>query len=154
MQNIYIPHNNTVFNQFFKGITQYVVTKTSGEKPEWTHIPQMHLSYITNVYIKWNDVYDLSLSPPHSLEITKEIDYARTTTERALITFINRFLLEQPVTDFDRDNMGIMKCKSRTPRIEANEVVEMELKLRNIRDMLVDFWNSDSTPKENRVSPS
>jgi len=154
MQNIYIPHNNTVFNQFFKDVTQYVVTKTSGAEPEWTHIPQMHRSYITRVYIEWNDVYSLSLSPPHSLEATKEIDYIRARTERALITFINRFLLEQPVTEFDRDNMGIIKCKTRAPRIEANEVVEMELKLRNIREMLVDFWNSDSAPKQNRVSTS
>jgi hypothetical protein len=62
--------------------------------------------------------------------------------------FINRFLRYEPVTDLDRDYMKIRNPDLiRTPHIDVKEVVEFELKLRNIREILVNFWVKGETHK-------
>jgi hypothetical protein len=81
-------------------------------------------------------------------QLTAEKNRVRTTTERALRHFVNRFLRFEPVTDLDRDKMRIPNHDLiRTPHIEVTEVVEFELKLRNIREVFVNFWIKGQTHK-------
>jgi hypothetical protein len=68
-----------------------------------------------------------------------------TAKIRALVTF----RLKNPqVTDAMRVQLGLSpRDIIRTPHIEVTEVVEFELKLRNIRELLVSFWVKGETLK-------
>jgi len=147
MQNIFIPQNDEAFNQFFRSINQYIAGKTAGAVPEWKHIPQKDRTHLTQMYIEWYSVYILTIDPHHS-QLLKETNRARLIAERALVDFANRYLCSEPVTDLDRSNMGIPNCsKAVMPQVDANEMVEMELKLRNVHGMLLDLWKNGMTNK-------
>jgi hypothetical protein len=64
---------------------------------------------------------------PHIPQLTAEKNRVRTRTERALRAFINRFLRWPPVTDLERDKMGIRNWDTiRTPQPVPATVPEIE----------------------------
>jgi len=141
----FIPRPDGLFDQFFKNILQYVASKTPSSNPAWTHIPVADRQAINNSYAEWYSAYALTLQP-HTPVQTREKNRVRLTSERELRHFINRFLRFEPVTDMDRDAMAIPnRDLIRTPHIDVTEVVEYELKLRNIREVLVNFWVKGET---------
>jgi hypothetical protein len=96
------------------------------------------------------NVYEKTL-PPHSPQLTAEKNRVRAETEKCLRRFVNRFLRYEPVTDLDRDYMKIPNPDLiRTPHTDIKEVVEFELRLRNIREVVVNFWVKGET---NRAKP-
>jgi len=136
---MFIPCCDAAFNQFFKGINQYVAAKTAGAVPEWTHIPHEESGYLIQAYIDWYSSYVLTLDP-HASQITREAMRVRLIAERALDSFVNRFLRLEPVTDLDRVNMGISNHAC-PPQAESLEVVKFEINVRNIRKIAGDFFS-------------
>jgi hypothetical protein len=93
----------------------YVGERTGGHDPVWTFIPSDALSDFNGAWTDWDTAYQLTLAP-HTPADTKEKNRVRKSSEKTLRVFINRFLRYPPVTDEDRDNMGIPNHKSgRTP---------------------------------------
>ena len=136
----YIPSGDAGFNQFFKSITQYVTTKCLGSTPEWAHIPKEDRDELNASYAAWYTAYALTFQP-HGTDITKEKNRVRKETEAVLREFVNRFLRHRPVTNNDRDLMGIPNRKTtRTAHYTVNELVEFEVKLRGIRELEIRFW--------------
>ena len=136
----YIPSTDADFNQFFKNITQYVNAKCAGSSPEWTHIPKEERERLDQAYIDWYSAYALTFKP-HSKDITKQKNRARKEAEGILREFVNRFMRYPPVTDQDRDIMGINNHDiTRTPRFGVSELAGTEVKLRNIRELMLHFW--------------
>ena len=136
MAGNYIPRNDEAFNTFYLFIVEY-----AGENNgRWKHIPADNLATFRFDYQTWKQVFEKTRSP-HIPQLTAEKNRVRMACEHALRQFVNRFLRFEPVTDLDRDNMGIPnRDLIRTPHIDVTEVVEFELKLRNIREVLVSFW--------------
>jgi hypothetical protein len=140
MSREYIPRNDAEFDHFFKAIIQYVNTKTSGSAPAWTHIPATAKTALNTAYENWYNAFALTFNP-HAPQITREKNRVRLESERALRAFVNQYLRFPPVTDLDRDNMRIPnRDLIRTPHIEVTEVVEFDIRLRNIREVVVNFW--------------
>jgi len=136
----YIPSRDGDFNQFFKSLGQYVTVKCTGAGPEWAHIPKEEREAFHNVYIDWYSAYGLTLQP-HSKDITTQKNRVRKAAETAIRAFVNRFLRYPPVTDQDRDLMGLHNRDTvRTMRHGVSEMAESEAKLRNIRELLLHFW--------------
>ena len=151
MQSMNIPHGNEAFDRLLKNVNRYVAEKTSGTIPEWTHIPRIDIACLAQAYVDWYSEYVRSLSP-HPSPSTKEMCQCRMLAERALNDFISRYLCFYPVTDIDRENMGIPKdVHYRIPRFGATEVVELELKLQNIKRILSDFLNRGSMVKTSKT---
>jgi hypothetical protein len=147
MSRGFIPRNDEQFDTFFKLITQYVGTKTSGTSPAWTHIPQARMTALNADYAAWYTAFSNTFRP-HSPVETREKNRVRLESERNLRAFINQFLRFPPVTDMDRDAMRIPnRDLIRTPHIEVTEVVEFEIELRNIREVVVNFWIKGATHK-------
>jgi hypothetical protein len=141
----YIPRQDEQFDTFFKVITQYVGTKTSGTSPAWTHIPQPRITALNADYAAWYTAFSNTFRPHTSVE-TREKNRVRQESERGLRAFVNQFLRFPPVTDMDRDAMRIPnRDLIRTPHIEVTETVEFELLLRNIREVVVNFWIKGQT---------
>jgi len=139
----FIPRPDAAFETFFRNVTDFVLDNNA----RWKHIPKDDVDILEDQFSQWNTAYSKTLVP-HIPQLTAEKNRVRTTTERALRAFINRFLRWPPVTDLDRDKMGIRNWDLiRTPHIDVTEVVEFELKLRNIREVLVNFWIKGQTHK-------
>jgi len=138
-----VPRRDAAFGQFFRNIADYVMDNAA----RWGHIPKNDIDALEGQFSQWKTAYDKTLVP-HIPQLTSEKNRVRASTERALRHFINRFLRFEPVTDLDRGKMGIPgRDLTRTPHVEVTEVVEFELKLRNIREVLVNFWIKGQTHK-------
>jgi hypothetical protein len=147
MRTDFIPRPDAAFETFFRNITDYVIDNNA----RWKHIPQNDMDEIESQFLIWMKAYEPTLLP-HSPQITAEKNRVRTEAERYLRRFINRFLRYEPVTDLDRDNMKIRNPDLiRTPHIDVKETVEFELKLRGIREILVNFWKKGTA---HRAKPS
>jgi hypothetical protein len=147
MQTDYIPRRDAEFDLFFRNIVEYTTDKCTLPQPEWTHIPAADLAAINAEYTAWNEAYAATLVP-HIPQANSEKKRARAASERALRQFVNRFLRYEPVTDIDRDKIGVPNRRAnRTPHTSVHENVEFELRLRNIREVAVDFWVKDASGK-------
>jgi hypothetical protein len=83
----------------------------------------------------WYTAYSATLSP-HLPQLTKEKNRVRTSAERSLRAFINRFLRWPPVTDEDRDAMGIPNHDQiRTPQPVPSTIPETETDTSIIRQL-------------------
>ena len=138
-----VPRQDAAFEQFFRNIADY----TADNAARWGHIPKNDMDALENQFSQWKTAYEKTLAP-HIPQLTAEKNRVRAAAERALRRFVNRFLRFEPVTDLDRDKMSIPnRDQTRTPHVEVTEVVEFELKLRNIREVLVNFWIKGQTHK-------
>jgi hypothetical protein len=139
----FIPRPDAAFETFIRNITDYVLDNNA----RWKHIQQNDMDEIESQFSLWHTAYEKTLTP-HSPQLTAEKNRVRTEVERYLRRFINRFLRYEPVTDLDRDYMKIPNPDLiRTSHIDVKEVVEFEIKLRNIREVLVNFWVKGETHK-------
>ncbi|MCL2231660.1 MAG: hypothetical protein FWB99_03890 [Treponema sp.] len=151
IKTLFIPQNDAAFNQLFRGINQYVAEKTDGAVPEWTHIPDLDRGYLLQVYIDWYSSYVLTLDP-HASHIAKETIRIRSIAERALDSFVNRFLRLEPVNDQDRATMGILSGEQIIPSRGAKKSADFEFNLQNIRRIFVDFLNKNAAARKNRAA--
>jgi hypothetical protein len=102
----YIPSRDRDFDEWFAFMNQYVTEKCSGAEPAWTHIPQAVRTQMLNTYSAWYTAYSVTLKPCTS-QAKAEKRRVRKTAEQLIRPFVNQFLRCLPVTDADRDNMGI-----------------------------------------------
>jgi hypothetical protein len=106
-----MPAKDGEFDVFFKNIVDYVDDKTSGSPPAWRHIPAAALKESRDAYSAWTAAYEPT-KIPHTPVQTAEKNRVRKSSEKTLRDFVNRFLRYDPVTDEDRDSMGIHNRKS------------------------------------------
>jgi hypothetical protein len=101
-QTDFIPRADAAFTVFFRNIAGYC-----GERlVAWGHIPPEDFGALAGAFDEWQQAYEATRAP-HIPQLTAEMRRARRASERALRAFINRFLRWPPVTDLDRDKMGI-----------------------------------------------
>jgi hypothetical protein len=106
-----IPAKDGEFDMLFGNVVTYVDDKTSGAPPVWNHIPAADIQNLRNVCGAWTAAYEPTKAP-HTPPQTAEKNRVRKTSEKTLREFVNRFLRYDPVTDEDRDNMGIHNKKN------------------------------------------
>jgi hypothetical protein len=102
----YIPSNATLFDVWFKFLVQYVEQKTSGSKPDWSHIPPEVVAMILAAYAAWYTVYSAAVGP-HTEVDTEARNNAKKAAVKVIRPFVNQYLRFPPVTDEDRTAMGI-----------------------------------------------
>ena len=126
---------------------EYVDAKTDKDNPVWTHIPADRIAELRVAYEAWHEAY-LKTQGPHLAELTREKNRVRLEAERLMREFVRQFLRGRPVTDLDRDMMGINNwdnirtpepVPSTVPEIEANTSVLRRLSLR-VRDHGSTSW--------------
>ncbi|MDR2418412.1 MAG: hypothetical protein LBD79_05110 [Treponema sp.] len=107
-----VPSGDAAFGVFFENIVNYVNQKTSGTPPAWSHIPQAESDKLKDAKNAWIAAYEQT-KVPHTPVQTAEKNRVRKSSETFLREFINRFLRYAPVSNEDRDNMGIHNKKDR-----------------------------------------
>jgi len=106
MPNNQTSRNDADFDKYFRGISQYVATKTAGMIPDWEHIPRIQRSNLIDAYSKWYDAYSLMFRPHNKKDVQKKTQ-VRKTSEKMLDRFINDYLHAKQVTNMDRRKMDI-----------------------------------------------
>ena len=135
----YIPQNDAEFNNFFKNMTQYIVTKATGTSAEWSHIPSADQTALNSAYADWYTAYALT-TKPHTPPETREKNRVKKLAEKQVRDFVNQYLRYPPVTDQDRDSMGIpIRDGVRTPKAQPTERVAFSFRVKGIREVQVDF---------------
>jgi len=139
----FIPRPDAAFDQFFRNIVDYVLDN----RTRWGHIEQTDAYALEGQFADWTAAYNATREP-HIPQLTQEKNRVRTVTERALRAFINRFLRWPPVTDLDRDKMGIRNwdtiltqqpVPTTVPEIETDTSVIRVLSFR-LRDFGAEHW--------------
>jgi hypothetical protein len=143
MHKDFIPRPDAAFNTWADNLHLYVISNRSA----WGHISMEDMQKLASLHGEWETVYKQTLTP-HIPQLTAEKNRVRTKLERALRAFINRYLRWPPVTDYDRDKMGIRNwdtirtpspVPTTVPEIETNTSVIRELSLR-LRDFGAANW--------------
>jgi hypothetical protein len=114
----YLPGSDAGFDKAYNNIVSYVAVKTSGSPPAWNHIPQESVQQLQNDHSAWSEAYEAA-KIPHTPVQTAEKNRVRKVSKANLRDFVNRFLRYPPVTDEDRDNMGIPNKKTSYSRVEV-----------------------------------
>jgi len=147
VSNDYIPARDADFNGWFLNISNYVADKTMGQSPAWAHIPEADANELGRAYSDWSARYEPTLHP-HTPAQTAAKNGARKRAEAAIRPFVQRYLRWPPVQDEDRVNMRIPNRDAiRTEHHEVSEGVELEISLRKIRELLVNFWVKGSSDR-------
>ncbi|MFP3089118.1 hypothetical protein LQZ21_02185 [Treponema sp. TIM-1] len=148
----YIPTRDADFDGWFLNYQNYVVTKTSGTPPAWTHIPAEKVTALAARYDAWHAAY-LKTVGPHTRVDTEAKNDERKAAKAVIRPFTAQYLKFDPVTNEDRTAMGVHnKDTIPTPSgVPATVPVLEELKpLGNAR---VEIRVHDEKTPESRAIP-
>jgi hypothetical protein len=101
-----VPEKNGDFDAWLKKIDAYVTDKTSQGGPWVGHIPAEKVEALSEHYNNWHTAYEKTTEPHTSVDIVAR-NNARKAAEAFLRPFIAQYLMFPPVTDADREAMGI-----------------------------------------------
>ena len=143
MSKDYIPQNAAQFNLFIEHLMAYVETK----KTLWENIPLERISALNNARVNFSAAFTTALeTQTHANILARQEAQAAATKE--LRGFVNQYLRFEPVTNPDRAEMGIPNHDTiRTDHTVVTEMVDFVLHLRNIREIMVDFWVQGTSHK-------
>jgi hypothetical protein len=123
----YVPNSYVLFDLWFKFLMQYVLSKTSGATPAWTHIPQAVVDMLSEAYAAWYTVYGKTLGP-HTPVDTLAKKEGKKAAGKIIRPFVNQYLRFLPVTDEDRKAMGIPNHDpTPTPVPRPDDIPEVEV---------------------------
>jgi hypothetical protein len=101
-----IPARDSDFTPWLRLLVNYVIAKTTGTPPDWGHITEAARLALTAQVEAWEAAWTAAQTTPTPAN-NKEKRRVRKEAERYVRTFINDYLRRPPVTDKDRDTMGI-----------------------------------------------
>jgi hypothetical protein len=105
----------------------YVADKCAANPPEWTHIPLPVRSVVYAAITDWDAGYEAALADPCKAK-NKEKRRLFKALVKAIRGFVNQYLRFDPVTDEDRNNMGVPNHgKKPAPKPEPTDHVEFVL---------------------------
>ena len=147
----YVPSNAAQFNLFMQNLLHIVSEKTispgGGQPPAWNHIPQVRHDALSDAFAAFTQAFETAVdTPTHGNILRRQEAQAACTTE--LRGFVNQFLRFPPVTNPDRTDMGIPNHDTvRTDHKVVTETVDFVIHLRNIRELVIDFWQAGLSSK-------
>ena len=147
----YVPSNAAQFNLFMQNLLHIVEGKIlspgGGAPPAWNHIPGDRFEALNAVYTEFTQAFQTAVDTPTHGNILRRQE-AQAAVTKELRGFVNQFLRFPPVTNSDRADMGIPNHDTiRTDHIAVTELVDFVIHLRNIRELVVDFWQAGLSTK-------
>ena len=151
MSKDYVPHAAAQFSLFMQNLLHYVEGKIlspgGGLPPAWQHIPQDRFEVLNAAYTTFTQAFQTAAEAPTHGNILRRQE-AQTAATTELRSFVNQFLRFPPVTNPDRTDMGIPNHDTiRTDHKVVTETVDFVIHLRNIRELVVDFWQTGLSSK-------
>ncbi|MCL2410527.1 MAG: hypothetical protein FWC97_02680 [Treponema sp.] len=133
----YVPQNPAQFNVFMQNLLDYLSNKTS----HWgSYPPSGRIAELQESYNACQAAFHSAIETPTPANRLRRNE-TQAETVKELRSFVNQFLRFEPVTNADRLEMGIPNHdNTRTDHKVVTEMVDHVLHLRNIREIMVDFW--------------
>jgi hypothetical protein len=145
MAKNYIPAGDAEFDVWFNNLVEYVLSKVMVANPEWTHIPKPEAEKLAAAFTDWHTAYVVTLKP-HTPAETAEKNRVRKVSEKDARTFVDRYLRYPPVTDEDRDKMGVHNPKQgRTPVPVPTTYPELIVDTGTRRRLIIHYKDEKST---------
>jgi hypothetical protein len=102
----WIPYKDMEFDVFFGRYCHIVSLKTSGENPEWKHIPADRVAELLAAFTAWHAAFTRLMAPHTSADILAKT-VAREEGEKILREFNNQYVLyAREVSDAEREEIG------------------------------------------------
>jgi hypothetical protein len=141
----YIPSNDAEFDVWYKNLYQYVRQKTTGEPPDWSHIPASEVKLLEDNYLFWKVAYVPTLKP-HTPAETLAKEEARKAVENGVIRpFVGQWLMWKQVSNKEREEAGVHNKNPRRNRIPAPATVpELEPRAGLPRQIVVPYRDKGS----------
>jgi hypothetical protein len=102
----YIPAKNEDFNSWLTHFVSYVSGKCTTQPPAWGHIPTDKVVELNAQADAWNTAWQEAIDTPTAAK-RHERDRVRGVVEAFVRGFINDYLHRDPVTDMERDEVGV-----------------------------------------------
>jgi hypothetical protein len=140
-KSYYIPQSSAEFDVFYENLVNTVLGNVLAATPVWPHIPKADAEALAADYTAWHTVYEKTLVP-HTPTITAEKRRVQTASMRYAAEFVNRYLRHPPVTNEQRDDLGIPNhdpIRTPIPPPKSQVVADIDfpgihmVELRNIR---------------------
>ena len=143
MTTNYVPRTVDGYQKF----AQNLFERVKANLDRWTHIPNDDVKKFEETYYDYMSYYETTKAPCTSADI-KERNRRQKESEKVLREFVKNHLHQHPVTDKDRDEMGIPNPKiTRTPHTEVKALVKFNLIIKGTNNVIVDFKDADSANK-------
>jgi hypothetical protein len=107
MAGNYIPRSDADFDVWFDTLVREVVIHTTGAEPEWYHITAEAKAALQGKHDEWKDALGAAQADPTAPKI-REKNRVRKVSEKEVREFVNQFLRHPPVTDEQRDVLGVV----------------------------------------------
>ena len=147
MARDYVPHSPAQFLLFLGHLIKYVQAQLDATPLVWTHILKERFDQLGQRYGEFSQAFANHQETP-TPAMTLARNEAQAEATRELRAFVNQFLRFPPVTNVDRVEMGVPNHDTiRTDHKVVTEMVDYVLHLRNIREIMVDFWIQGETHK-------
>ncbi|MCL2231777.1 MAG: hypothetical protein FWB99_01720 [Treponema sp.] len=135
----YIPTTFADFHNWFTKLNEYLVKKTSGSKPAWTHIPQKERDALNVACNEWKAVYEATLHSDSTFVPTKRRN-AKKRAEQVIRPFVKRHIHYEEVTDEERNEIDVPNhSKSRSFKKRIDEAVDFTLVIDGLRKVHVHY---------------
>lgn len=139
------------FDQFFKGINQYVAQKCAGgDNAEWKHIPAVSRQDMKFAYLKWNAAYTKTLGEHRAADSVAKAK-AKVDAKCIIRPFVYLYLREDhpEVSDVDRTAMGIPnRAKKPDPYLPPEVKPEIKAVIRRKGNHRITALNSQTRDKK------
>jgi len=130
-----------------QNILDHVDSNIHVDPPIWQGVPSDRFDTLSAKFTLFETAFNRHIASPTPANRLAR-DEAQAETTRELRGFVNQFLRFPPVTNVDRVEMGIPNHDTiRTDHKVVTEIVDFVLHLRNIREIMVDFWVQGQTNK-------
>jgi len=139
----YVPSNPGDFRSFMFTLIGYV----NDNGVDWTNIPINRTKELATSFVRFVNVHENALRTPTPANNLARREAQRETTV-LLREYVKQYLHFAPVTNIDREAMGIPNHDGvRTPKPRPTEEVETDLKLAGIRRIELHFKVRGSATK-------
>ncbi|MDR3325227.1 MAG: hypothetical protein LBS82_04490 [Spirochaetaceae bacterium] len=122
----YIPRPDGEFSSWFDILVREVGLHTTGASPDWNHITAESKDELLMRHGEWSIAYGEAKDDPTNTK-KREKNRVRKIVEKAVRVFVNQYLRYPPVTNAERDVMGIInKSEKRVSKKDPVDHVDFE----------------------------
>jgi len=122
----YIPRPDAEFKNWLNTLTWEVSSHTTGADPAWSHISEEARNKLMGHKGSWDAAYENAITDPTNAK-KREKNRVRKIVEKAVRVFVNQYLRYPPVTNEDRDVMGIPnRSEARVSKPDPVDHVDFE----------------------------
>jgi hypothetical protein len=147
MSKDWIPDSDPEFDAHYKKYCRIVSEKTSGDTPEWTHIPPARKTDLNTGYTDWALAY-AKLRAAHTSGDVLAKNKAKKAGKHTLRAFNNEFILYSLlVSEQDKVDLGNHPSNPPSPIPDPPTRPEFFIKILDIMRLAIHFWDQGSTSK-------